>query len=64
MFWDLVRQSSDHLMMLSEGPTRLNVLSSRLGLPTRTISEVTEQFLLRARSHHERRSRRDAATDR
>jgi holliday junction DNA helicase RuvB len=37
-----------YLTLLAEGPTRLNVLSSRLGLPTRTISEVTEQFLVRA----------------
>lgn len=37
-----------YLTMLAEGPTRLNVLASRLGLPTRTISEVTEQFLVRA----------------
>lgn len=36
-----------YLLLLAEGPTRLNVLSSRLGLPTRTVSEVTEQFLVR-----------------
>lgn len=37
-----------YLGMLLEGPTRLNVLASRLGLPTRTLAEVTEPFLLRA----------------
>jgi Holliday junction DNA helicase RuvB len=37
-----------YLALLSEGPTRLNVLASALGLPTRTISEVTEPFLVRA----------------
>jgi len=36
-----------YLMLLAEGPTRLNVLASRLGLPTRTVSQVTEQFLVR-----------------
>ncbi|WDI43712.1 Holliday junction DNA helicase RuvB C-terminal domain-containing protein [Bremerella sp. P1] len=37
-----------YLEILSEGPTRLNVIASRLGLPTRTVSEVTESFLIRA----------------
>jgi len=37
-----------YLRIVAEGPTRLNVIASRIGLPTRTISEVTESFLLRA----------------
>lgn len=34
--------------LLADGPTRLNVLASALGLPTRTVSEVVEPFLIRA----------------
>lgn len=37
-----------YLNVLLEGPTRLNILASRLGLPSRTIAEVTEPFLIRA----------------
>lgn len=37
-----------YLAMLTEGATRLNVLSSCLGLPSRTVAEVTEPFLIRA----------------
>lgn len=37
-----------YLRVLAEGPTRLNVLASCLGLPSRTISHVTEAFLMRA----------------
>lgn len=37
-----------YLRILLEGPTRLNMLASRLGLPTRTVAEVTERFLIRA----------------
>lgn len=37
-----------YLQLLVAGPARLNVLSSILGLPTRTISQVIEQFLIRA----------------
>ena len=37
-----------YLECLAEGPTRLNVLAAMLGLPKRTVSEVTEQFLQRA----------------
>ena len=37
-----------YLRILLEGPTRLNMLASRLGLPTRTVAEVTEPFLIRA----------------
>lgn len=38
----------DYLKVLLEGPTRLNVLASRLGLPSKTVAEVTEPFLIRA----------------
>ena len=37
-----------YLAILVEGPTRLNVLASMLGLPPRTVSQVTEPFLIRA----------------
>ncbi len=37
-----------YLAILKDGPNRLNVIASVLGLPTRTVSEVTEQFLIRA----------------
>lgn len=37
-----------YLSLLTEGATRLNVLASALGLPSRTIAEVTEPFLVRA----------------
>jgi Holliday junction DNA helicase RuvB len=37
-----------YLSILLEGPTRLNLLASRLGLPSRTVAEVTEPFLIRA----------------
>ncbi|MGE3406442.1 MAG: Holliday junction DNA helicase RuvB C-terminal domain-containing protein [Pirellulales bacterium] len=37
-----------YLRILLEGPTRLNVLASRLGLPSRTVAEVTEPFLIRS----------------
>jgi Holliday junction DNA helicase RuvB len=36
-----------YLAIVSEGPTRLNVIASRIGLPARTIAEVTEPFLIR-----------------
>jgi holliday junction DNA helicase RuvB len=36
-----------YLTILAERDTRLNVIASRLGLPPRTISQVTEPFLLR-----------------
>jgi Holliday junction DNA helicase RuvB len=36
-----------YLMILAERDTRLNVIASRLGLPPRTVSQVTEPFLLR-----------------
>jgi len=37
-----------YLCILGEGDTRLNVIASRLGLPARTVSQVTEPFLIRA----------------
>ena len=36
-----------YLGILLEGPTRLNMLASHIGLPTRTVAEVTEPFLIR-----------------
>jgi Holliday junction DNA helicase RuvB len=36
-----------YLRILSEGDTRLNVIASRIGLPCRTVAEVTEPFLIR-----------------
>ena len=41
-------QERKYLSILAEAPTRLNVIASLLGLPTRTVSNVTEQFLIRA----------------
>jgi holliday junction DNA helicase RuvB len=38
-----------YLRILADSPTRLNVIASLLGLPPRTVSQVTEAFLLRAR---------------
>jgi len=35
------------LRLLADGPMRLNVLASSLGLPARTVSQVTEPFLIR-----------------
>ena len=37
-----------YLLLLADGATRLNVIASRLGLPSRTVTEVSEPFLLRA----------------
>jgi Holliday junction DNA helicase RuvB len=37
-----------YLKIIAEGVTRLNVLASMLGLPARTVSTVTEPYLLRA----------------
>ena len=36
-----------YLGVLADGPTRLNVIASRLGLPARTVAEVVEPFLIR-----------------
>jgi len=37
-----------YLRILAEGTSRLNVIASRLGLPSRTVADVCEPFLLRA----------------
>jgi Holliday junction DNA helicase RuvB len=37
----------NYVRLLVDGPTRLNVLASMLGLPSRTIAQVTEPFLIR-----------------
>lgn len=37
-----------YLWLLIEGPKRVNVLASMLGVPSKTLSSVTEPFLLRA----------------
>jgi Holliday junction DNA helicase RuvB len=37
-----------YIGILRDGPQRLNVIASMVGLPTRTVSQVTEQFLIRA----------------
>jgi holliday junction DNA helicase RuvB len=37
-----------YIGILKDGPSRLNVIASMLGLPTRTVSQVTEPFLIRA----------------
>jgi Holliday junction DNA helicase RuvB len=37
-----------YLDILTNGATRLNVIASMLALPSRTVSDVTEPFLLRA----------------
>lgn len=36
-----------YLEVVSDGGSRLNVIASTLGLPPRTVSQVTEQFLIR-----------------
>lgn len=37
-----------YMQLLMEGPRRVNVLASMLGVPAKTLSTVTEPFLLRA----------------
>lgn len=37
-----------YLAFLAEGSSRLNVIASRIGLPTRTVAHVIEPFLIRA----------------
>jgi Holliday junction DNA helicase RuvB len=37
-----------YLSILAEGASRLNVIASRLGLPGRTVADVTEPFLIRS----------------
>lgn len=44
----LGQTEKQYLHIVAEGPTRLNVIASRIGLPSRTVSEVTESFLIRA----------------
>jgi len=39
---------SKYLRLLMEGPRRVNVLASALGVPSKTLSSVTEPFLIRA----------------
>jgi hypothetical protein len=39
---------SKYLKLLLEGPRRVNVLASALGVPSKTLSSVTEPFLIRA----------------
>ena len=41
-------QERKYLSILVDGSARLNIIASILGLPTRTVSNVTEQFLIRA----------------
>lgn len=44
----LTNQEQKYLELLGEGPTRLNVLASCLGMPSKTVSEVIEPFLIRS----------------
>lgn len=37
-----------YLGIVADGASRLNVIASMLGLPTRTVSQVTEAFLIRS----------------
>jgi len=37
-----------YLQALADGATRLNVLATLLGLPSRTVADVTEPFLIRS----------------
>jgi Holliday junction DNA helicase RuvB len=37
-----------YIRALADGANRLNVVASVLGLPSRTVAEVTEPFLIRA----------------
>jgi Holliday junction DNA helicase RuvB len=37
-----------YLKIIKDGPSRLNVIASMLGLPPRTVSLVTESYLIRA----------------
>ncbi|MEI7687972.1 MAG: Holliday junction DNA helicase RuvB C-terminal domain-containing protein [Planctomycetota bacterium] len=36
-----------YLDIMTEGPCRLNVIASLLGLPSRTVSQITEPILIR-----------------
>jgi len=44
---DGVEQGYIRLLAQSDEPLRLNIIASRLGLPTRTVSRITEPALLR-----------------
>jgi Holliday junction DNA helicase RuvB len=44
----LTGQEQAYLELLGDGPGRLNVLASCLGMPSRTVSEVVEPFLIRS----------------
>lgn len=44
----LSSQEQRYLEVLAEGPTRLNVLASCLGMPSKTVSDVIEPFLIRS----------------
>jgi Holliday junction DNA helicase RuvB len=44
----LTRVEQKYLRIVAEGDNRLGVIAGRLGLPPRTVSQVTESFLLRA----------------
>ena len=48
MAWVSAPLSSADLTILADGAARLNVIASRLGLPARTVSQVTEPFLIRS----------------
>ena len=37
-----------YLLILADGNSRLNVIASVLGLPSRTVAQVIEPFLIRA----------------
>jgi Holliday junction resolvasome RuvABC ATP-dependent DNA helicase subunit len=37
-----------YIAILKDGPQRLNVIASLIGLPSRTVSQVSEPFLIRA----------------
>jgi Holliday junction DNA helicase RuvB subunit len=54
-----------YLGCLADGPVRLNVIASQLGLPARMVAEVTEPFLIRCglvtKDHQGDLSRRAAA---
>jgi len=43
---DVTQQA--YLRLVAEGTGRLNMIASRLGLPTRTVSEVVEPYLIRS----------------
>jgi Holliday junction DNA helicase RuvB len=36
-----------YLRLLLDGPRRVNVLATNLGVPTKTVTTVTESFLIR-----------------